>query len=550
MSRKPDERISNEIGREICRRKGVKALIEGSIAPLGSHYVLTLQAVNAASGESIGRVQVEAESKERVLHALGDAATQLRRKLGESLASVSRFDAPLVQGTTSSLEALQAYSAGVRANRAGRLKESLAYQQRAVELDPNFALALNGLGLAYYNLGQRSESKSLIRRSFELRNRVSEVERLKIESWYYRLVDSNPAKRLVVLESLTRNYPREAFGWVNLGGAYSLSRQYEKALAAYREGHRLEQNSIGYVMLGFALTRLNRIPEARAVLEEAVARHMEYNITHTELYDAAFLGSDRAAMQREIDWLNANGHSQNALNKQAGTEEYFGRVRNALEIDLRNADNLLNSRSLGALTAVYGFGAQRDAAIGRCAEALANGRKALEYGRNVPALRGPAFAAASCGQRTLALQLVEEMAKRGAEDTDWTEGYLPALRALAELRGGHAGAALPPLGVLLTDSSLGPFPRYVRGEAFLAGKKSAEAAAEFQWLVDNRAEDPENIFHSLAYLGLARAAALAGDRAASRQHYEQFFTIWKDADADLPVLLDAKREFAKLDSGR
>jgi serine/threonine protein kinase/Tfp pilus assembly protein PilF len=526
MGRQPDERITNEIGREICQREGVKALIEGSIAALGSHYVLTLVAVNASSSEAIARLQVEAESKERVLHALGGAATQLRRKLGESLASIQKYAKPLEEATTSSLEALKAYSLARQKNLAGHTREALPYARRAVELDPNFAMAHRSLAVYYGSGGEPDLSAESARRAFELRDRVSELERLMLEEVYYVSATGEVDRAIEALETATQTYPRYATAWADLGTWYSQTGQYDKAVAAHRESLRLSPgNAITSSNLAVAFLALNRLADATdAACAQAAARQADSPGCHFVLYEVAFLNGEIAEMKRQLEWASVQPNRAIALSWQAQTARFQGQLRHRRELGQRLAEVSPSRNSKAVAAARSASEAAEEALVGQCRQAEDDSRKALELSHVVPVLASVLVAAAFCSDTSRTLEIANEWAKLYPKDNRLNQAFLPSFRALADIRRNHTTttiqdlhAANPYGGRSTGATSDGLTLRYCRGEAYLGLRMGAEAAAEFQGILDHRGWEPFSPAYPLAHLGLARAAALTGDLVKSRK---------------------------------
>ena len=548
MKRPPGERITDEIGREICQREGVKALIEGSIAPLGSHFVVTLQAVNAATSESIARVQVEAESKERVLHTLSGAATQLRRKLGESLASIAKYETPL-EATTSSLEALKAYSLALHRIMAGDSREGIRYAQRAVELDPNFAEAYRALAVAHFNYGERKPYEEFARRAFELRGRTSELERLIIEEIYLQ-VTGEIDRAIETLETATQTYPRSTIAWTHLALAYVRIGQYEKAVAPARESLRVGETGIGYANLAYHLIALNRFAEAKEVCIQAAARRMDL-LCHPFIYAIALMNGDTVEMKRQFEWASAQPDPSVALDWQLGTASFQGQLRQEKELVQRFTIAVRNSkdRAAGAVvggTDGHGF-AWDEALVGQCRQAEDDARRGLGVSANKATLMAAVSVSALCGDAGWTPALAEKLVTLHPKDARLSHSYLPILRALLDIRRHHAPAAIQELrGDIPYGDPYGLFLRYCRGEVYLGQRMGAEAEADFQFIVNHRGWNLLDNAYPLAHLGLARAAALTGDPAKSRKYYQEFFALWKDADPDLPILLEARREYAKL----
>ena len=549
MSRQADDRITNEIGREICQRLGVKALIEGSIDSLGSHYVLTLQAVNAATGDNLTRLQVEAESKERVLHELGSAATQLRRKLGESLASIEKYDTPLAQATTSSLDALKAFSMARQKNLEGDFRESARYAKRATQLDPNFADAYRMLSVDSTVLGEMETAHEAAIKAFELRGRASERERLMIEGHYYEFVTGDTERSIESMESATQTYPRYYVAWQNLGVEYWRTGQYEKAVAAYREAIQLVPNAVTYFTLAGSFTALGRLSEAKETCAQAASQRMEGTNggCHFLLYAIAFVSGDTAETRRQLEWAAAQPDQSFSPNWQRDAATFQGQLRQAREFAGHVLEDMLRRNSKDPAADLVAGMASDQAVAGQCQQAGQDVQGALALAHTVTALESAGFASALCGDATRTLSIAGELAKLRPRDSALNEGYLPCLRALSDTRGNHPasnvqGFAGPaPAGGAFTFA-----PAFCRGEVYLGQRKGAEAAAEFQKILDHRGWDTLSILYPAAYLGLARAAALTGDLAKSRKAYQDLFAAWKDADPDLPALVDARREYEKV----
>jgi tetratricopeptide (TPR) repeat protein len=490
---------------------------------------------------------VEAESKERVLRALGDAATQLRRKLGESLASIQKYDVPLEQATTSSLEALRAYSLARQKSSAGDSRGAIRYARRAVELDPNFAMGYNGLTGFYRSVGETELSAESARKAFERRERASEPERLSIEASYYREVTGEEDRTIEALETMTQTYPQSINAWNMLGIVYVETGQYEKAVAADREVLRLQPSALAHGVLAGALIGLNRWTEAKQVCVQAAAQKMDAMICHRAIYVIAFLSGDSAEVKRQLEWASAQPDQTIAVSWQTRTASFQGQQRRARELAQRQIELSLsrNSRTTAAsLTAVV---ADDEARLGQCRQAGDDSRRALELARTKAVLMDVALASAFCGDAARTVAVAGELAKLHPKDARLNRAFLPSVRALLDIRRNHKTTAIQELR--------GPNPygagwelvlRYCRGEVYLGQRMGSEAAAEFQGILDHRGWSPLDNDYVLAHLGLARAAAVTGDLAKSRKAYQDFFALWKDADPDLPVLLEARREYEKL----
>ncbi len=550
MGRSPDERLTKEIAREICERQGLKALLAGSVSNLGSHYVITLEAINAQTGEVLARQQDEAESKELLLRTLGQAATKLREKLGESLTSIQKFDAPIEQATTTSLEALKAYSLAWKANLGGNYAESIKLANRAVELDPNFALAYILLATNYFIIGEQPElAIQFANKAFELRGRVGELERLEIDSWHYMFVTGEHDKATEVLETMTRTYPRFAPAHNNLANQYVFTGQYEKAIAEYREALRLYPIAITYYNVAITFMILNRFAEAKETYQQALARKLDIARYHDSLYAIAFITGDSAEMKQQIDWARARPGEFSHLGWQAATAAFAGQGRQARAFSIQAFDAAAG-RNLKEVAATYTIDqALADAVWGDCARTKEEVAKGVAL-RDIGGWYGwAAQALGECNDVGPAKALWDEFAKRYPKDTMMKTLWLPILRARISLHSNHAAEALDALagaGVKQSDAIAQFWPQYLRGQADLKLGKGAEAAAEFQTILDHRGWAPLSPLYPLAHLGLARAAVLSGDTSKARKEYQDFFALWKDADPDIPILIEAKKEYEKV----
>ena len=548
MGRSPDERVTKDVAREICERHGIKAMLTGSVASLGSRYVIGLEAINAQTGDVIAREQAEAESKEEVLSILGKATTKLRGKLGESLRSIEKFDAPIEQATTSSLEALKAYSLGVELNRRGKYLEMIPFFKRAVELDPNFAIAYARLSLGYYGSGQRVLAAEAAQKAFELRERASEREKFYITSRYYSDATGEVEKAIEVYELWFKTYPRGDLPNTNLSRRYFEIGRFEKTIEYASEAIRLTPNiSAAYLNLGQALTRLDRFDEARETYERAVSLKLDYIWIHHGLYNLAFIRGDMAAMRQQIDWVNGKPQEYFALGWQAETAAFAGQARKAHEFSSRAADMAMR-RDVKEVAALFvSAAAAREAVSGTCRRAKEDAVKALAITRSYASLRDGAVAFALCGEAGQAQSLADELAKQKPKDTLINAVWLPSIRAAIEMHRNNPAQAIQQLQASMPYEATALFwPTYLRGQAYLRQRAEIEAAVEFQKILDHRGWDPTSFLYPLAHLGLARAAVLQGDTAKARKAYEDLFGFWKDADADLPMLIEARKEYEKL----
>jgi tetratricopeptide (TPR) repeat protein len=547
MSRSPDERVTRELGLGICQRQGLKAFITGTIAKFDRNYSLTLEALNGQTGDSLALVQVEAEGKDQVLKALSRAASELRRKLGESLSSIQKFDAPL-EVTTSSLDALKEFALGRDEGNKGQFLKAIPFYQRALEKDPSFAVAWLALAVQYNNTNQPELAAESTAKAFALRDRVSEDERARITQFYYSIVIGELDKAVEAQESYWRNYPRDTRGPGNLSDLYGRTGQYEKAVAAAREAMRLNPNSAPWhINLADSLMRLNRFAEAEEVLQRALAQKLDNIYLHGLLYAIAFAGGNAEAMREQIAWASGKPDEHIAVDWQAQTAAFAGEWRKSQDY-ARRATEMAERNEAKEVAAQYtAQAALRAAALGQAAQAGALAEAALKIERNKIALARAALALALVGEAAKAQSLVQELEKQYPKDTLVNQLWLPEIKAALELRKGNAQSALDLLEPVKRYEAADEFrPQTVRGEAYLKHGKGAEAAVEFQKILAHRGEAPLSVLYPLAHLGLARAAVLQGDAPKARQKYQDFFALWKEADADLPILIEAKKEYEKM----
>jgi serine/threonine protein kinase/Tfp pilus assembly protein PilF len=548
MGRSSDERLNRDVGREICQRQGLKAMLVGSVASLGNHYVITLEAMNAQTGDAIGREQAEAENKEQVLHALGEAAMKLREKLGESLQSIQKFDAPIEQGTTSSLEAFKAFSLGVEQQLKGKYLEAIPFLKRATEIDPNFALAYARMASMYYNSRQYDLAAEASQKAFELRDRVSERERLYISAGYYDNVTGELEKYLETLELWQRTYPRDASPHNNLAVKYNELGLFDKTLEAAREAIRLNPSSAsGYSLLAAAFVGLNRYDEAKEIIGQARAQKLETTAIRRILYRIAFVQGDATTMQQQIEWLNGKPDEYVAQGWQSETAAFSGQLRKAKEFSNR-AFELAERRDLKEVAAqIAAGGAGRDAVFGDCVQAKVQTAKALGISHSPLTMVNAGNALATCGEFGQTQTIIGELTRRFPKDTVLIKILLPNVHARIELQRGNPAQAIQLLETTRPYEGYALFQiAYLRGQAYLHQQKGADAAAEFQKILDHRGSQLTSPLYPLARLGLARAAALTGDKARARQAYQDFLALWKDADADVPTLQEARQEYEKL----
>ena len=547
MKRSPEERVTTRIAREICVRHSLKALIAGSIVPLGSHYVITLEAIHGQNGETLENEQVEARSKEHVLRALSQAAARLRAKLGESLSSIQHFDKGLEETTTQKLGAFQAYSLGYEQSLSGRFMDAIQLYRRAVELDPDFAYAWSMLSIHHSIVGRPGLAAEYAEKAYALKDRVSDYEQLQITFRYHFNFTGDMHKALDSAILFKRTYPRTSTAPIDLLSAYDLIGQHDHAVAEGLEAVRLNPNfAPAYWFLGRSLLRVNRFAEARDIFQQALEQKFDLTNIHSTLYLIALTEGDTTGMQQQLDWANGRPEQYVALEWRAGAAAFAGRWREAQEFS-RRAIDLAGRGDTKELAARYATDqALRGAALEDCERAKADALQGLKIARGRASLPRAALALALCGEANQAKLLVDELSKRYPEDTAINSIWLPTIRAALELQRGNAAQAIDQLQTTTAYEAAAEFwPQYLRGRAYLKLGQGAEAATEFQKILDHRGHAPASPLYPLAHLGSARASARAGDVARSLRAREDFLAAWTEADADLPILIEAKREFEK-----
>jgi serine/threonine protein kinase/tetratricopeptide (TPR) repeat protein len=571
MTKPVNTRLTPEVARELCQRANSTAYIAGSIASLGSEYVIGLKALNCRTDDPLAEEQVTANSKEKVLNALGDVAAKVRGRLGESMASVQKFDVPLAQATTSSLEALQAFSRGVKAGNEKGSAASLAYDQQAIQLDPAFANAYWGAANDYFSLTEVGRAREYYSKAFELRDHASDREKLAIAADYYRNVTGELGKAAQVLQQMIESYPRRSSGYSWLAIVYSSLGRYEDALQLAQKALEIDANQpyvVDYENFANYAISLQRFEEVRKAVKEAQARKLDDYILHNALYALAFVSSDAPALEIQRRWFAENPDVENfGLSLDADTEAYGGRIDNARELTKRAVDSADRADSKETGATWWENAALREAAVGNFAEAkraAAEGLKLYPDSQSVQVEAAMAYAMA--GDNAQALSLSQVLNQRYPLDTQLQSLWLPAIDAQLALNGknskealGHLEVAQPPIEYGQIDfiaqmSCL--YPTYIRGQAYLAAGQGKEAAAEFQKIIDRSGLVWNCWTGALARLGVARANALqakhstGADADAARVRalaaYKDFLTLWKDADAEIPIYKQAKAEYAKL----
>ncbi len=553
MGKSPDDRITKDVGREICERQGIKALLSGSIASLGSHYIITLEALNARTGDPIAREHIEAESKEKVLSSLGMAASNLRQKLGESLSSIKKYDVAIDQATTSSLEALKAFSMGNDARGSGRPRESLTFYQKAVELDPNFAMAYARIAVFYGNQTQIELAKEYVQKAYALRERVSEREKLYIEEKYHNYVTGDLDKAIEVLQAWASQYPNDYIPHNNLALNYRLIGRNEDSLKEAIKAVELSPTNVSArdnLIASFA--SLGRFDEAAAANEELARINPDNASVYFSRYALAFHRGDQAGMSAFVNHFKGKPEEPDVLTALADSAAYFGKIKEAESLTLRGRDMYKSQQRTENAGQILMSLAEKQAVIGRCQEAKRNVSAALALDRGQFTLAGAGLASAQCDDATQAQSLIDQILKLYPENMPLTRLVIPIIKANLELRHGNSAAAiqiLEPLRSYEVGFISGVNTLYLRGECYLQQRLGKEAAAEFEKILNNPGVDDFAMQHVLAHLGLARAAVLMNDEAKARKEYQDFLALWKSADQDLPPLMQAKKEYAELIKG-
>jgi eukaryotic-like serine/threonine-protein kinase len=568
MTRPADAKLTPQVARDLCQRAGSKAYIGGSITSLGSEYVLGVKAVNCQSGDTLAEEQVTAASKEKVLDTLGEAASKLRGELGESLATVQKFDVPLLQATTSSLEALKAYSLGGKAGTEKSTAAALPYHQRAIELDPNFAMGYNKVADDYFNLGETGRASEYFARAFQLREHASEREKLTITADYYSNVTGELDKAAQTFQENIESYPREFAGYSRLGVLLSQEGQCERGAEVMKQAIRLAPDrESAYANLVNCTLALQRFDETRRIIHQAPARKADDLAIQSALYALAFIGSDSAAMTEQQQWFAGKPDYENyGLALASDTEAYNGHLDKARQLTKRAVDSALRADSKENAAIWQANAAVLQAAYGKAAESRQSAAEALNL---APASQGveseAALAFAMSGDMARAESLAQDLGKRFPLDTQMQSVWLPAIQGQLALNKKNPSLALNDLqasspvelgGIAFVANISCLYHVYVRGEAYLATGQGKAAAAEFQKILDHTGIVWNCWTGALAHLGVARANVLeartsqGADADAARVRaltaYKNFLTLWNDADADIPILKEAKSEYARL----
>lgn len=567
MTLPTNTKLTGEVARELCQRAGSKAYIAGAIASLGGEYVLQLRAVDCGSGRTLTEQQGTAASREKVLDVLGHAASRLRVELGESLNTVQRFDTPVVEATTSSLEALKAFSLGRTALNEKGEAAALPYHLRAIELDPRFAVAYRAAGVDYGGMGETGRANEYYAKAFQLRDRAGGLEKLMITTIYYENVTGELDKSAQTYQDEIQSYPNMP-AYTGLGVVYNEEGENEKAAEAYREQIRVAPESvIGYGNLALTLLNLQRLDEARHTIQQAQVRGLDDFVLRECEYALAFITGDSSAMDQQLKWLEGKQAENNGLSLESDTEAYIGHLGKARALTKRAVDSALHADSKETGAVWLENAAIREAAFGNFAaakQAAAAGRKLDPESAGVSAEAALAFA--MIGDGAQAKSLVEDLNQRLPLHTQMQSLFLPPVRAQLALTQGNADEAIedlqatsPPIEFavipfVVNGSCL--YPTYIRGEAYLAAGNPGAAAGEFQKILDHSGMVWNCWTGALAHLGIARANALQSKtlqgaeadaaRARALAAYKDFLKLWKDADPSVPIYRAAKAEYAKL----
>jgi len=549
-----DSRLSGDVARQVCQRAGSKAMIVGSISGIGGSYVIGLRALDCTTGDSLGSEEAKAASRSQVLSALGSATKRLRQRLGESLASVQKYNTPVEQATTPSLDALKAYSLGVKMGNAQGYGAAVPYFKSAIDLDPNFAMAYARLGVEYFNLNQPTLAAQYTTKAYQLRDHTSQREKLYIVSHYHDLVTGNVDQTIAAYQLLQQAYPREAASYLNLTSWYNAIGHYEDALAQAKAAVQLDPNNVlSYTNLALSYIYLNRLEDAQLTLQQAQARDLAQPALLADFYEIAFLHGDLTTMLQYVNAASSKaGIEDQMLALQSDSEAYYGRLSKARELTeaARDSATRAGAKEVAALWQLAG--ALHEAELGdpqaarkQAAEALANGP-----GKNVQILG--ALVLARSGDRKGAQALIDQLVREYPADTMVNDYWVPSVRAAMALSDNNPAAtieALKPTAPYETGSpqpGYAFYPVYLRGLAYLQQRQGPQAAAEFQKMLKYPGVILNLTTAALAHLQLARAEALSGDRNAATKSYNDFLLLWKDADDDLAIRKQARAEYEKL----
>lgn len=559
MGQPVDTRLTPEVAQEICERTASAAVLDGSIASLGTRYVLGLRARSCPTGNIIDQEQAEAARKEDVLNALGQIASRFRSHAGESLATVQRYDTPLAEATTPSLEALKAYSGAWKLQASSGSAAVIPVFQRAIEIDPNFASAYASLGRMYDDIGESNLAAENTSKAYELRGRVSDREKFFISASYDLDVTGNMEKARQTCELWAQTYPRDPIPHAFLSGiVYPMTADYQKAAQQANQAIALDPGFVvGYWNLAYAYQYLGRLGDAENTLRQAAEHKLEIPDFWVQRYDIAFLKGDAARMEQAVSGEGKPGANYWLSYHEAFVLAYSGQLQQARRVGQHAEDLALQAGLREEASLFEAAAALREGFLGNAAEARLRATKALALPHNRDVEFGAAFALALAGDNSRSKALADQLERHFPEDTSVKFSYLPSVRALLALNQGKAAEALNLLEAAVPDELGVPhssfhgffgalYPIYVRGEAYLALKEGVKAAAEFQKIIDHNVIVVSDPMGALARLQLARAYALAGDKARAKSAYSDFLNLWNHADADIPIFKQAKAEYARL----
>ena len=543
MDKSPDEPVTPEIARQICIRQGIKAMLVGRISTVGSQYLITLEALNGETGDTIAADQAEATNKEQVLKALGQAASRLREKLGESLSSIKDFDAPIEQVTTSNLEALRYYSLGLQQHSSGRYDEAIPLYEHAIQVDQRFAIAYARLATCYNVKKKLEQARAASSKAYEYRERASEREKLFVEWNYFGAVTGDIEKAAAALDVWKRTFPRDWEPHHLLAVRYTLTGPFDEAIKEASEAARLNPKEAKvHANLANGFIGENRFEDGKQVLRNALGQKMETDSMHQHLYNIAFVNSDAAGMKEQLDWASSKSPGYLLNVWQAYSAEFYGKLAEANQFTDKAVDS-----NRDAAAQLLSQQAMRAAAFRDCGKVSALTSRALSFSRDLLYLEHSAHALAVCGQAAAAQKLVDEMKEGFPQDTMLHSVWIPLIQAQLELTRGNGGQAVQLLESTRKYEVYADYwPQYVRAQAYAKQGNGPQAANEFRYILDHRGWHPLSPLYALARLGYARASEQSGNTAEARKAYQDFFDLWKNADATLPFIAEARREYDKL----
>jgi len=557
MAQPKDTQLTPALSREVCQRTGSTAVLNGSIAQVGTRYLLTLKAINCADGEALGMADAQAMDKDHVLEALGTVARDMRQRLGESLASIEKFDAPPENVTTKSLEGLKAYSAGYQTMIAKNdYPAAIPLFQQAIHLDPNFAMAYARLGINFYNMDEPDRAAENLQKAYELRERLSEREKLYIAASHEAMATGNMEAARKTYELWARIYPRDQFAVGNLGVVDGFLGEYGKGLAAIQEAFQLNpENALVLGNIVNTYLELNRLEEAKATAREARTRHLDSPFMHRHLYLVDFLQHDAASMEREAaELIGKPGWDDLILYHESDTAAHAGQFAKARDLTRRAAASAQRADKPETAAAYEAEASVREALVGNRSLAKQQAKSALAASNDREVEAMSAMALALAGDSSQALRLAGDLGRRFPENTIVQFNSLPPIYAAVALQENESGKAIQALtasvpyelGETSQSATFTLYPVYLRGESYLAAKQGLAASVEFQRILDHPGLALNEPIDALAHLGQGRAYALAGEKSKAAAAYEEFLALWKDADLDIPVLTQAKAEYARL----